>query len=96
MGNLNKIIAYILAKHSEHISKLWLQYSPITESVDMVTDIQKANHFLRIQLGLLEVDTTEARECLTTPVDLSDWTTDFEEVVAPVILRHGLPIWNNN
>lgn len=96
MGTLNEIIAFILSSHSVAAREQWLLHSPIKVSEGYERDIIKVNQFLRVQLGLLEVDTTQARECLTNETDHAIWVEGFEELVAPVIASYGLPAWNRS
>tara|TARA_B100000929_G_C15510907_1_gene420346 strand:- start:4057 stop:4344 length:288 start_codon:yes stop_codon:yes gene_type:complete len=94
MDSLNDAIALILARHSTEARDNWLHFSPITQPITFQQDIVRVNHFLRIQLGLLDIDTTEARECLTNEEDWNAWLDGFEVMIAPIIVRHGLPIWH--
>ena len=91
--NLNEAIILILQRRSKEAGENWYRYSPITQPNSFQEDIVRVNHFLRIQLGLLDVDTTKARECLTNEEDYHAWLDGFEEVVVPVIIQHGLPAW---
>lgn len=93
MGNLNNAIASILQEYGDGVKQNWLHFSPIDESMGLQEDMRKANAFLRIQLGLLDVDTTRARECLTQEDSLKPWLDGFKEEIAPLIAQHGLPLW---
>ena len=95
MYTLNDIIAHILGTHKGTLRDLWLQHSPIPETEGYPTDVRKVNHFLRIQLGLLPFDTCRLRECLTNEPVQADWVSGFEEEIAPVISRFGLPCWSD-
>jgi hypothetical protein len=93
MNNLNEIVAHILGTHNNLLQALWLAHSPIKTSEGYPTDLKKINAFLRLQLGLLPVDTYKVRECLTNEPVPSDWIEGFEEEIAPVIAQYGLPCW---
>lgn len=93
MDNLNQAIALILSRYSRDAGDKWLRFSPIHRPTTFQHDIVRVNHFLRIQLGLLDVDTTMARETLTNEEDHNAWLDGFEELIVPIIVRHGLPAW---
>lgn len=93
MSNLHEIITNILAKISKNQSQKWMLYSPVTLPTTIEQDIVRVNEFLRIQLGLLNADVLEARKCLVDQELPKEWIKNFEREVAPVIARHGLPIW---
>lgn len=92
--NINQLIAFILKRHSEELTEQWLKYSPVDNNGNYEEDIHKVNRFLRIQLGLLPIDTTYQREVLVSTDSLHDWLVNFENEIVPLIKSHGLPIWN--
>lgn len=96
MGSVNDFIAFTFLQYSQQLKEDWLKVSPIsTPGPSLESDVIKVNNFLRIQLGLLEMDTTKARECLIMEPSFDAWARNFREVVAPVIAKHGLPVWRN-
>lgn len=96
MGTVNDFVAFVLSKYSKQLKAEWLKISPVNPPSDIQTDVIKVNNFLRIQLGLLEVDTTSARECLVMEPSFDAWARNFEKGVAPTIARYGLPAWNKS
>ena len=94
MGTVNDFVAFVLSKYNKQLRDNWLSVSPVDPPTDLQTDVVKVNNFLRIQLGLLETDTTKARECLVMEPTFDAWARNFEAEVAPIIARHGLPVWH--
>lgn len=73
----------------------WEYRSPIKSSVSWTTeDINRVNNFFRLNLGLLPVDTREARSALNFEGDFDAWSENFEDFVLPVLIERGLPPWN--
>lgn len=95
MGSLNNIIAELIGRYSNEQRALWLKHSPISTPTTIDQDIFKVNHFLRIQLGLLEGSTLTARESLLDREGLSVWLKAFQEDVLPVVVERGLPVWDS-
>jgi len=91
--SLNDRISMALGNHSETAVSLWNTHSPIVQGQGIQEDLRRVNNFLRIQLGLLDIDTTEERCCLSNNCDLNEWIENFEDVVLPTILKYGLPVW---
>lgn len=97
MKSLNERIHVSLHRLDKNASNMWMAVSPIINSHgDAGADIVRVNHFLRTQLGLLDVDTTEARSCLTNETNIDEWMVNFDELIAPLIVEHGLPAWTLN
>lgn len=90
-------VEQLIAEHSRKQGKMWMLYSPVTVPNSQTLDIIIVNQFLRVQLGLLEVDkgvdTSNARECLVDGEIPKEWIKNFKDAVAPVIARYGLPVW---
>ncbi|MNM78159.1 hypothetical protein D3C81_900490 [compost metagenome] len=55
--------------------------------------LSNMNGYLRTQLGLLPVNTTNERECLMDNVTEKEWLRLFSKHVAPTIVAYGLPDW---
>lgn len=49
------------------------------------------NRFLRMQLGMLNEDTREARLCLSDTCDWQQWLKLLERHVMPILAKHQLP-----
>lgn len=97
MESLNARIHRILYNQSRNAASSWNTYTPIIEpSSEIRSDLIRVNTFLRIQLGMLNVDTTIVRECLDNGSDIDEWVSNFETYIAPVIIEHGLPIWQGS
>ena len=92
-ATLNDKIATVFRHYSPEFEHAWQIHSPIKESQGLFKDIMAVNNYLRIQLGLLDADTTEERQCLANDVNLDEWIDNFEDVVAPTIVRYQLPDW---
>lgn len=69
----------------------YIQSRPDDSKLPPVQQLQAVNHYLRVQLGSLPVDTIDERECLTTDGSVNDWVRDFEQCVLPTMLEHNLP-----
>lgn len=94
MGSLKQQTYEILERHDPNVATSWLVYFPlIHDAVEQETERQAINYFLRTQLGLLSVDTTQARRCLNDVDPMRYWLKNFEELIAPLIAEHGLPVW---
>lgn len=53
--------------------------------------IKAANSFWRVELGLCDARTTEARECLQDNMELGDWLRLFSQYVTRAIVDHWNP-----
>lgn len=93
MTTLNDRITTAFENYSPQAACRWQAVSPIYYSRSLHEDLMAVNRFLRIQLGLLDVDTTTERQYLCNDCDLQEWLEGFEDVVLPTIMDYGLPIW---
>lgn len=95
MLKLNDYIIFILRCRDERTALLWEVHSPIQQSYGHEKDIVIVNEFLRRELGSLSFDTIDVRMCLVDS-DYESWCQDFEEFIAPFIVKWGLPCWSNS
>lgn len=87
MDTLSTKIQHCLTRHSPAIAQQWAQNAP-------QDSLSNVNRYLRVQLGLLPVNTTEARECLLDDITEKDWLRHFRKYVAPVVAQcQGLSAW---
>lgn len=88
---LNERIAAAFERYGPSFREQWCAISPIEQSRTLREDLLAVNRFLRIQLGLLDTDTTIERQLLSNDVDLNEWLDGFEDIVLPTIIAYGLP-----
>lgn len=84
-------IGGVIGKYSTVAEQAWLQHAPWT--TPHTCERRLVNEYLRLQLGLLPMDTTPQRECLTGEATNDDYLRLFEVHVAPLIVQVGLPDW---
>lgn len=53
---------------------------------------QDVNRFMRVQLGTLDIDTQEARLCLSDDYDYRQWLKMLERHIVPILKRYSLPV----
>lgn len=92
MGTLyNSVISSLNKRSSDVATKFVKHYQP----TPVVTDQQvHLNRYLRMQLGLLPVNTIQERECLMDDVSEKEWIRLFNKHVVQTIVTYGLPDWN--
>lgn len=83
VSSLNKLSPDAATKFAQH-------YNP---AMLVQEQIPHLNRYLRIQLGLLPVNTIAERECLMDDVSQKEWLRLFNKHVAPTIVAYGLPDW---
>lgn len=85
-----------LALQAPELAKRWesiyIQSRPNDRELTPSLQIEAVNHFWRVQLGSLDVNTIDERECLVSDATVNDWIRNFEECVIPTIVKHGLPV----
>lgn len=93
MGNLHNLILILLAKYDNNLAKQFERHSPIKISTNLIGDMAKANEYFRLQIGSMDVDTSEVREYLSNERNAGEWLKNFEKGVVPFLLNNKLPGW---
>lgn len=86
----NAIFAYI-AQHDPDAAHRFRQLYPEPCDQSLVNQMATANHFWRMQLVTLPVDTIRVRECLLQCPAVDEWLCLFAHQVLPTILQYQLP-----
>lgn len=85
-----------LERQAPELAQRWeqtyIQSRPDDATLSPDLQIEAVNHFWRVQLGSLPVNTIDERECLVSDASVSDWIRNFEECVIPTIVKHKLPL----
>lgn len=85
------VVTALLHNRSREIAGRFQERFPIRVGESSADQIRRLNLFWRIELGMLNVDTVDARECLMDGCDPSRWVVLFRERVLPTIVKHDLP-----
>lgn len=93
-NSLTDRVGAVLARHDLKAEARWHQH--FQGQGNGQTERRQINEYLRLQLGMLPVDTTPQRECLSEDSTDEDYLRLFDTYVAPMIVRHGLPDWNRH
>lgn len=89
--NLKTMVVDLITLRDSNIGNRFDKRFIVRESETLDKELTNLNQFWRVQLGLLNIDTSSARECLIDDISREDWLRLFNEHVIPIIIEADLP-----
>jgi hypothetical protein len=87
-------ISLVIQRQDAELYNYWSYYSPVKVSFNYVHDLEVVNVFLKNQLGQLSIDQTY-KVFLVHHSTLGTWLENFEKIILPIIIKYGLPLFND-
>lgn len=85
------MVGSVIYKYNQDLASLFMELiGKFVNDCTRTPDMGDCNRFWRVQLATLETDTRAYRLLLCMRPE-RDWLSDFEKLIVPVLLQHGLP-----